>query len=153
VRLSPASLLEVFAAAYGPGLDTARASTALNVLLEDLSAPRADDEIRKRRLTVKSRPFFARYERETGVTKAEITAAPVTGGGAGSGSPSDPLTPHRDAFASMLIESKAPRFSLHEVAIIVGRNRAAVRRAHARHEARQKAAAMTVSEKRSEAHG
>lgn len=145
MRLSGSRALEVFAAAYGPHLDSDRAAVALAALFEALAGPRTVNEIRRRRLEVKARPFFAAYERTTGITRAEITAAALTGGGTGSGAPSDPLTPHRDAFVSMLIESKAPRFSLRDVAKIVCRNREAVRRAHARHKARQEEAAMTVS--------
>ena len=149
MRLSAARALGVFADAYGPGLDLDRAATAIVALLEALAGPATVNEIRKRQLDTKARPFFAAFERDTGITKAELTAPAIRGGGAGNGAgtTADPLTTHREAFAKTLVGSSKPRFSLGEVAEIMGRSREAVRRLYAksaRTEARSEAATVVV---------
>ena len=95
------------------------------------AAPQAKNELKKRRLPWMAQPFFARYQRATGITGDEI-CAPST---SGKHRP-DPLTPRRDAFVAMLLESAEPKFSMYQVAAIVCRNREAVRKAYARHKAR-----------------
>ena len=100
-------------------------------------APQAKNELKKRRLAWKAQPFFARYQRETGVSRDDI-CAPSTGG---KHRP-DPLTPRRDAFVAMLLESAEPTFSVYQAAAIVCRNREAVRKTYARHKGRMATAAV-----------
>lgn len=140
------SLARTFLAAAGlTCADEESVTRGLVAVFKALEAPRTDNEIRRRRLDVKARQFFAAYERETGVTKAELTAPAAKGGGAGGGAPSDPLTRHREAFVARLLESEAPRFTVGEVAAIMGRDRKAVRNAYARHLARGAAAAPAMT--------
>jgi len=126
-----ASLAHVFLETTGAAcIDADTVARGLAAVLA-AAAPQAKNELKKRRLSWKAQPFFARYQRATGITRDEI-CAPSTGG---KHRP-DPLTPHRDAFVAMLIESAEPAFSVYQVAAIACRNREAVRKAYARHKAR-----------------
>lgn len=126
MRLSPAQALDTFAAAYGPGLDLARAAAALAaVKAEELHAaplPTYDSQISRRRIENRARPAVTAFELETGVTFAEAVA-PSSG----------VANPSLGALCARLHQA---RVAHRDIGAIVGRNHRFVGRAIARHEAR-----------------
>lgn len=118
MRLSPAQALEVFAAAYGLGLDLARAADALAAV----TAPVSTNEIKRRRVENRARPVIAAFERETGGTFDQAVAPSV-----GIANP---------ALDDLCARLRRVRLTHRDIVAIVGRDHRFVARAIARHEAR-----------------
>lgn len=131
-----AALAEVFAHAYGAGLDADRVAAALAVVFdEDLRASSTPfvSELRTRRIENIAGPIFRALERELQVTREDLVSA----------SNARHLSPKRDA---LLWQLRGASLSMRAIAALVNRDRASVRAGVRRHQerlgARRRTAAM-----------
>lgn len=120
MKAQPAQLLAVFADAYGPGLDPARAAGAVEALLAEqarLAAVPSEDMIRARRLSNVTAPVFVRARRELGVSRDQLLSADRSDGW---------LMEQRDTMVVWLLDAG---LSVRAVGALLNRERSTVREA------------------------